>query len=188
MRFLIGLFALLFLTGVSKANTILVPAQHPTIQAGINAANSGDTVLVADGTYIGPDNKNLDFGGIDIVLISENGPDNCIIDCEYLSRGFYFHSGETSEAEVCGFSIIHGFEFIGGGIYCADSSPTFKQCIIHDCTSMLEGGGIIVFGGSPSFINCTIHSNNSVSGGGIAGDNADLTVNSCIIAANTSSG
>jgi len=32
-----------------------------------------DTVLVADGTYIGEGNKNLDFGGKAITVTSENG-------------------------------------------------------------------------------------------------------------------
>ena len=34
---------------------------YPTIQAGIDASNTGDTVLVANGTHTGTDNKNLDF-------------------------------------------------------------------------------------------------------------------------------
>ncbi len=57
------------------AATIRVPADQPTIQAGIDAAILGDTVLVADGTYTGDGNRDIDFGGKGIVLKSENGPD-----------------------------------------------------------------------------------------------------------------
>jgi hypothetical protein len=44
--------------------TIRVPADQPTIQSGINAAQNGDTVLVAPGTY----NENLDFKGKSITV------------------------------------------------------------------------------------------------------------------------
>ena len=53
-----------------------------TIKAGINAAVDGDEVVVADGLYTGSGNRELDFGGRDLVVRSANGPDNCIIDCE----------------------------------------------------------------------------------------------------------
>ena len=36
------------------ADTLHVPGDHPTIQAAMDAAQAGDTVLVADGVYTGP--------------------------------------------------------------------------------------------------------------------------------------
>jgi hypothetical protein len=69
-----------------------------TIQKGIDEAVNGDTVTVADGVYTGTGNRDIDFNGKAITVQSENGPENCIIDCNGTEsephRGFYFHSDE----------------------------------------------------------------------------------------------
>ena len=73
------------LAGSALGATIHVPADYSTIQGAIDAASHGDVVMVDDGTYTGPDNKNIDFGGKAIRVRSENGPENCMIDCEYIA-------------------------------------------------------------------------------------------------------
>ena len=150
------------------AATIHVPSQYPTIQAGIDAAQEGDTVLVADGTYAGNGNKNLDFLGRAITVRSANGAENCIIDCENSGRGFYFHSGEDTNSVLLGFSIINGYTTeIGAGIYCDSSSPTLKNCIISSNYTTWSGGGIALTYGSNALIdNCEIFENSSSGNGG----------------------
>jgi len=149
---LVLLVGALLLTPAS-ADTITVcwdgSGDYLTIQEGINAAVDGDTVLVLDGTYTGPGNRDLDFGGKAITVRSENGPDNCIIDCEGRQadphRGFFFYSGETTAAVVDGFTIQNGYArsegecgTIGGGILCMFSNPTIANCTIIGNTAADE--------------------------------------------------
>src|SRR5215471_3618344 len=83
----LGLLAIPF----AFATTIHVPKDRPTIQAGINAANTGDTVLVAPGKYI----ENINFDGKAITVTSSGGPDVTIIDGAQTSSVVTFSSGET---------------------------------------------------------------------------------------------
>ncbi|MHC4284344.1 MAG: hypothetical protein ACYSWZ_15435 [Planctomycetota bacterium] len=110
-----------------------------TIQAAINDSNDGDTIIVADGTYTGDGNRDIDFLGKAITLRSENGPGNCIIDCNGTlaekHRGFYFHSGEDYNSVVCGFTITNGYAERGGAIFIVSSSPTVTNCIFRDSTA-----------------------------------------------------
>jgi hypothetical protein len=64
--------------GVSaSAQTIIhIPADQPTIQAGIDAAHNGDTVLVSPGTYY----ENIDFKGKAITVTSSAGAAVTTID------------------------------------------------------------------------------------------------------------
>ncbi len=167
--------------------------EHPfnTIQEGIDATLDWDTVIVADGIYTGDGNKNLDFNGKNIIVTSENGAESTIIDCENDGRGFYFHSGETSEAVVSGFTIRNGYVTDeGGGIHCDNnSSPMITNNIIEGNTADHSGGGIGLYNSSPKIINNIITSNSSdyVGGGISCWDYCSPEITNNVIAGNTAS-
>jgi len=188
-NFTILLTILLTFALTASAEILYVPGEYSTIQAGIDASVNGDTVMVADGTYAGSGNKNLDFLGKNIVLISENGPESCIINCGNYGRGFYFHSGESSTAVVSGFTVKNGNSSYGGGVNVTNSSPTLEYCIIRENSSSGSyGGGVYVSNGAPAFYNCTMFGNTALYGGAMYATNTTMIVNSCIIAENLSSG
>lgn len=134
-----------------------VPAEFSTIQAAVNASAEGDLVLIADGTYTGTGNKDIDFSGKNITVRGQNGRDRCIIDCQQQGYGFYFHSAETSAATVEGLTIRNSYGSYGGAIKCSNnSSPTIRACAILNCTSSGFGGGISCTASDPIIQDCLI--------------------------------
>jgi len=152
------------------------PADFNNIQAAIFAAFYSDTVLVADGTYKGVGNKNIDFTGKAITVQSKNGPDNCIVDCEGSGRGFYFHTGETTKSILNGFTVTNG-----NGILCDQSSPTITNCIITK-----NSVGIYVMNySSPIITNSIISENSGTSGGMYCHSYCNPTILNCVIIGNS---
>ncbi len=84
---------------------ILIPADRPTIQSGINTSIDGDTVLVAPGTYA----EHINFGGKRILLKSEQGYDSTVIT--RLIDGYdlvTFGEGCSIASVIEGFTIENG--------------------------------------------------------------------------------
>jgi parallel beta-helix repeat protein len=155
----------------SGPRDIYVPGEYITIQAAIDHSWDGGTVWVADGTYTGAGNRDIDFKGRTITVRSENGPENCIIDCQGTDtehhRGFYFHSGEDANSILDGFTIINGYLSLdsGGGILCNRSNPTIDNCILSGNRAEW-GGGIFNNASSPTVTNCTFSGNTAEYWGG----------------------
>ena len=168
------------------------------IQDGINAANeeTSDVVQVANGLYKGVGNVNLDFGGKAITVKSENGAQNCIIDCENVdpTHGFIFQSQEGPDSVVDGFTIRNARTTedwplgCGGGFVCSDhSSPTIINNIITDNWVRYSGGGIYCTYASHAVImNNRITGNSGQVGGGIRCGASSPTITGNLISGNYS--
>ena len=140
---------------------------YPTIQAAVDAAAVGDTVLAMPGTYLGEGNRGINFRGKNLVLLSKAGAALTIIDCESQDRGFSFLSGETADASVQGFTVIHGTD-IGGGVWCENASPQLRNLVIEECSSDSRGGGIRVSYASPLLDGVTVRNcTAAIEGGGM---------------------
>ncbi|MCD4652537.1 right-handed parallel beta-helix repeat-containing protein, partial [bacterium] len=172
---------------------INIPGDYSTIQAGIDAADTGDIVRVADGIYTGSGNTDMDFGGAAITVESANGWESCIIDCEMKSRAFYFHNNEDNRSVVRGFTFTNGgSEEISSGalIFCEYGSPVVRECIFINSVSSGKGGAIACQNNSsPQFIYCFFESNIAEQGGAIYCHNyASATITSCAFTGNIASG
>jgi len=163
---------ILIVAQTASALIIDVPGDSTTIQAGINGASFGDTVMVSNGTYTGSGNRDLDFGGKAILVTSANGPWKTIIDCQGDSlnphRGFYFNNNEGSGSIVQGFTITNGWAMDGGAVYIWDASPTITGNIIEFNEAATTGGGIFCATfSSPTITDNSIMGNQAMGGGGI---------------------
>lgn len=156
---------ILALASPALTTTIYVPSGQPTIQAGINAASSGDTVLVACGIYTWTGEGTGTANGLiqlksGIVLRSETGDASCaIIDGENQGRLFYC-SNLATETKIEGFTITRGFApgnypyGYGGGMFCTNSIVTITNCIFSENVASLAGGGIASENSSLTMTNC----------------------------------
>lgn len=153
--------------------TIRVPADQPTIQGAIRAAQNGDIVLVSPGTYV----ENIDFLGKAITVTSEKGANATMVDGGNVYSVVTFNSNEGPSSILSGFTIQNGNaldtpEREGGGIAIENASPTIKDNVIQQNFGASAGGGIGVGFGSPIIEGNVIRNNTQtpqISGGGGGG-------------------
>ena len=175
-RFVLVFMVLSLCSGrMMSAATIHVPADQPTIEEGIDAANPGDTVLVACGTYYEHD-LTLTPG---VSLVGATGEYECVeIVAEGMGRVMRCPatSPETLASTVAGITFSHGVALgtptpanLGGGVYCDSLALVrFVHCAFTDNSSG-QGGGLYV-GAEMECVEvsgCKFARNSAVDGGGL---------------------
>ena len=127
-----------------SCETIRVPADFPTIQAAVNAAFNGFTILVAPGSY-----APFNFNGKRITVQSTNGAAATTIDASGQNvSAVVFGIGASFDTTLRGFTIKTGNAGGGGGVLLnGDGTPT-GNCdgTIEDCR-FIRGTGTVGYGG-----------------------------------------
>jgi C1A family cysteine protease len=166
-------------------------------------------VVALDGTYTGPGNHDVDFYNYDyggyrnVIVRSQNGPQNCIVDVQgdYSGLGTAFLIGGDGAAEP----ILDGLTIKNApnaGIYCSGYASTIRNCILSGngngiygephCSPLITGCtiqnnmlGISVYVYHPIIVDCDIAGNEVA---GIAAAESRIVVRNCTVAGNLGQG
>ncbi len=168
------LLAILVFAFAGNAEIINVPDDFETIQAGIDASEDGDTVLVAPGIYV----ENISFIGkgiliASLILLTDDRAyiDSTIIDGNDDDCVVCFANEEDSTSILQGFTIRNGIQDFGGGVDCGrNSKPLLLDLLITGNEARRAGGGVYFTYESEPVIRRTIISENhcGTGGGGIS--------------------
>lgn len=156
-----------------------VPEDHPTIQAAIDAAMSGETVAVAPGFWderLWIRDKSITLRGVagaDRTTLSGTGSPGAVVSIDgALSAG----------TRIEGFTISGGHGDDGHGVYVRGADVALRDARLERNAS----SGIFNDGGQVTLFGCTIESNMSpVSGGGVRAMRGDTTLVNCTVARNS---
>jgi parallel beta-helix repeat protein len=170
---------------------IEVPSDYATIQAGLNAASTNDTVLVQPGTYyeniIWPETNG-------ITLLSAGDSSNTIIDGGGISSVIYMNP-QTVTIDTT--TLIHGFKITNGGnvikgagMLLEDASIKITNVsIVNNHTSYpwpdLWGGGMYLKNSNSVIRDLSISNNSSKSGGGIYISDSNPIIENVMIKGNS---
>jgi predicted outer membrane repeat protein len=165
--------------------------EFATIQAAVDGACSGDTILLADGTFQGYGNRDIDLKGKALVVRSRSGnPATCVIDCLAQGRGFYLHSLEGADTRIENLTVKNGLIHAdpwdqkppGSAILCENASPTLTNCVFSSNTVTLLHGAACFRSSSSRLVGCRFEHN---SGGGLFSVGSRLELESCVFVGNS---
>lgn len=152
MKTLTAILVLALLPPLS-ATTITVPTNQPTIQAGVDAALDGDTVLILPGTYSGEGNRDIVVLDKAIAVIGQAGAASTIIDAGGDHDGFTRISNYQRSAlviEHLSITNAHiGSDRAAGHLY-------LNNVVIDECSEygVYDHSGAVVHVRDSEFKNC----------------------------------
>ncbi len=153
--------------------TIRVPSEQPTIQAAVDIAGQDDTVLVEAGTYSGAGFEGIFITGKSLVLRSEAGAENTILQTTGTERTIVVSDSDSQSVTIEGFTISGGYESdfdssyaMRGGISADAGTLIFRNCVVSGCYNG-SGGGVKLNASVTGVIeDCDISYNHCQYGGG----------------------
>ncbi|QDU68872.1 right-handed parallel beta-helix repeat-containing protein [Engelhardtia mirabilis] len=165
--------ALVASAALGPQTTHLVPGDHGSIQAAIDFAADGDTVLVGPGVWA----ERIDLLGKRITVRSELGAKATVIDASGLDGSVVTaESGEPDGTRVAGFTLRGGSggfnpangRYYGGGVLVHGSNGLFTSHLaVEDCEivdnideRITFGGGVAARFGSVLTLERTLVANN----------------------------
>lgn len=200
-RISIVCLAFLFI-GVSLPAAVITvdddgPADCNNIQDAITLANPGDVILVEDGLYTGPGNRDIDYLGKAVTVKSAGGPANCILDCQGAPGQEHF--GFLINGYECvleGFTVTGGFstDWYSGGAINLMGPGIIRNCIFVGNYSRALAGAVSAGYGCAEVpgglvVNCTFYDNASDQSGSAVsiwgGSVSLITLKNCISWGNT---
>jgi len=120
-----------------------VPTEYDCIADALRDSENGDTVLVHPGTYEEHDlrvgRQDLTFASLYLLTGNPEHISTTIIDAE--NADFVVNLGGFN-SHICGFTLVNGANFNGGGLIISSHNARVSKMIIRDCSAEEYGGGI----------------------------------------------
>ena len=176
------------LGGLRPARRLAVQPGLGTLQAALDSASGGDTLILTDGTYTGSTDPDYAFKIDKSITIRAQSTGDAILSGDMLRRVLYISTVDSGSVDLVGLRITDGLYNLsweaGGG------ALIYGQA----------GGGVLIYGKSTevNLQGCNISSNVASywnpnghikpGGGGVHIENSKVNFSNCLITSNIAAG